>query len=572
MRRLLPLMFSLVVAAPGSATPGVDYTATSGAGRTPEQEAAEFRQAELAFKVNPARHMLDGDATLTFRAKSPLARFAVELDPRFAISLFAVDGTPLPPATRPDPDGRIRFDLPKAVPAGGEFTIHVVYSGQPQVAKRAPWDGGIVWATAPTGEPWIATAVEGEGCDLFWPCIDHPMGKPGRVIQHVTVPTGLTAASNGRLLGVDKRDGWWTWNWSARQPDTYAVALNIGPYELLHDTYRSRFGNTLPMDFYYLRGNKEKAQGLFAELPRFLDFFEEWVGPYPWGDDKVGVVETSHLGMEHQTINAYGNGYKKDINGYDWLMNHEFSHEWFGNQVTNRDWDDMWLHEGFAMYMQPLYLGWLRDRVHYDAEMLRQRGLVANRFAMVSGRPRPHGDPAAEAIDPGTDIYYKGAWILHTLRNQIGDAAFRRTMRELVYGRDDPKPGNFKPRYATTRDYVEIVNRVTGKDWSWFFDEYLHHAAIPELLAERDGNTLRVHWQTGDGKPFPLPVDVRVGDRVVHLPMAGGRGETPIASGESYTLDPDGKVLRDLPEIATWKSDQAEREKAAKAAATKQGG
>jgi len=286
----------------------------------------------------------------------------------------------------------------------------------------------------------------------------------------------------------------------------------------------------------------------------------------------MGVVETPHLGMEHQTINAYGNGYKKDINGYDWLMNHEFSHEWFGNQVTNRDWDDMWLHEGFAMYMQPLYLGWLRDRVHYDAEMLRQRGLVANRFAMVSGRPRPHGDPAAEAIDPGTDIYYKGAWILHTLRNQIGDAAFRRTMRELVYGRDDPKPGNFKPRYATTRDYVEIVNRVTGKDWSWFFDAYLHHAAIPELLAERDGNTLRVHWQTRDGKPFPLPVDVRVGDRVVHLPMAGGRGETPIASGESYTLDPDGKVLRDLPEIATWKSDQAEREKAAKAAATKQGG
>lgn len=545
------------------AAAAADHTMTSGLGMSPEQKAVVFEQAELGFSVDPAAKTLSGDAVLTFRAKSALSRFALEFDPRYAISAFDVDGVALAEREHPNVEGRIEFALPKAVQAGGVFKVHVRYSGQPLVAKRAPWDGGIVWATAPTGEPWVATAVEGEGCDLLWPCIDHPMGKPLRVIQHVTVPAGLTAASNGRLLGVDRNDRTWTWNWSARQPDTYAIALNIGPYELLHGEYRSRYGNTMPLDFYYLRGNKAKAEGLYAELPRFLDFFEEAVGPYPWSDDKVGVVETPHLGMEHQTINAYGNDYKKDINGYDWLMNHEFAHEWFGNQITNADWDDMWLHEGFAMYMQPLYLEWLRGHMYYDAEMLRQRGLITGKFPIVSGHSRPHGDPAAEAIDPGTDIYYKGAWILHTLRHQIGDRAFRASMRMLVYGRLDPKPGNFKPRYATSKDYVDAVNRITGKDWNWFFDVYLHGKVIPRLDVQRSGGRLALRWITEGDKPFPLPVEVRVGERKVRVAMTGGHGEVAIAPDESYTVDPDNMVLRDAPEIAAWKADAAMRAKAA---------
>lgn len=558
----MSLIPSLLFAVVGVAA-AADHTMTSGLGMSPEQKAVVFEQAELGFTMDPAAKTLAGDATLTFKAKSPLSRFALELDPRYAISEFDVDGVALVAKDHPNNEGRIEFALPKPVASGGSFKVHIRYDGKPLVAKRAPWDGGIVWATAPTGEPWVATAVEGEGCDLLWPCIDHPMGKPLRVIQHVTVPAGLTAASNGRLLGVDKGDKTWTWNWSARQPDTYAIALNIGPYELLHSDYRSRFGNTMPMDFYYLRGNRTKAEGLYAELPKMLDFLEEVVGPYPWSDDKVGVVETPHLGMEHQTINAYGNDYKKDINGYDWLMQHEFSHEWFGNQVTNADWDDMWLHEGFAMYMQPLYLEWLRGHMYYDAEMLRQRGLIAGKFPIVSGHSRPHGDPAAEAIDPGTDIYYKGAWILHTLRHQIGDRAFRESMRMLVYGRPDPKPGNFKPRYATSKDYIDAVNRITGKDWNWFFDAYLHSTVLPRLDVERGVGKLKLHWTTDGNRPFPLPVEVRVGQRVVRVPMTQGRGEVAIATHESYTVDPDNMVLRDAPEIAVWKADAAARAKAA---------
>ena len=153
-----------------------------------------------------------------------------------------------------------------------------------------------------------------------------------------------------------------------------------------------------------------RPPALFAEMERTVDFFEATIGPYPFGDEKVGVVETPHLGMEHQTINAYGNAYKAAPEGFDWLFQHEFSHEWFGNQLTNADWDDMWLHEGFGTYMQPLYA-----RVAARANGVRRGDVqssarqIANKYPIVV---RPASDRRARSTTrqsgPGTDIYYKG--------------------------------------------------------------------------------------------------------------------------------------------------------------------
>ncbi|HOU65096.1 MAG TPA: M1 family metallopeptidase, partial [Thermomonas sp.] len=420
-----------------------------------------------------------------------------------------------------------------------------------------------VWATAPTGEPWVATAVQGEGCDLLWPCIDHPMGEPGEVVQHVTVPSPLVAAGNGIATGMEEQDGWRTYHWRAKHPNTYAIALNIGPYELLQGEYRSRYGNTIPLRFWHLKGNTTKAEGLFAEFAPMLDFFEEMIGPYPFADEKMGVVETPHLGMEHQTINAYGNGYKKDEYGYDWLLQHEFAHEWFGNQLTHVDWEDFWLHEGFGSYMQPLYAQWLRGDMAYMAALMKQRAALANKYPVISGRGLPENEVYAAGQGPGNDTYYKGSLMLHTLRGQIGDAAFFRAIRELVYGTATPQPGNFKPRHASTSDFIAIVSRITGKDYRWFFDGYLRHAALPDLQATRDADGLSLRWKTGGEAPFPLPVQVRVGDRVVDVAMTDGRGHVDLPAGATYTLDPHSRVLRELPYIAEFQKDAAERAKAA---------
>jgi aminopeptidase N len=538
-------------------------TAASGLPLAPEQASVAFERAELSFKVDPARKWLDGDARLTFRAAAPLERLVVDLDRNYAVERVEVDGKPVDAAHWRNPEGRMTVELPAPLAAGGRTTLRIRYAGHPHVANRAPWDGGFVWATAPTGEPWVATAVQGEGCDLLWPCIDHPLGEPREVVQHITVPSPLVAAGNGIAEGMDERDGWRTYHWRASNPNTYAIALNIGPYELLQADYRSRFGNTIPLRFWHLKGNRAKAEGLFAEFTPMLEFFEEVIGPYPFAAEKMGVVETPHLGMEHQTINAYGNDYKKADSGYDWLLQHEFAHEWFGNQLTHSDWDDFWLHEGFGSYMQPLYAQWLRGDMDYMAALMKQRAALVNKYPVISGRGLPENEVYAAGQGPGNDTYYKGSLMLHTLRGLIGDGAFFRATRELVYGTATPKPGEFKPRHASTDDFIAIVDRITGKDFRWFFDGYLRHAALPELLATRDADGLSLRWKTGGDAPFPLPVQVRVGQRIVDVPMNDGHGRVDLPAGASYTLDPHSRVLRELPHIAEFQKDTAEQAKAA---------
>ncbi len=557
------LAFTTFAAQAAEQPPLTATTLASGMPLAPEQAAVSFELADLSFKVDPVRKWLVGDAKLTFLANLPITRLVVDLDRNYRIDLVEVDGVAVAKDAWRNPEGRMSIDLPTPLAAGGRAVLRIRYAGSPHQAKRAPWDGGIVWAKAPTGEPWIATAVEGEGCDLLWPCIDHPQGEPLRVDQHISVPAPLVAAGNGIAQGMDEKDGWRTYHWSARNPDTYAIALNIGPYELLQADYHSRYGNVIPMRFWYLKGNEVKARGLFAEFSPMLDFFEEVIGPYPFGDEKMGVVETPHLGMEHQTINAYGNGYKKDEYGYDWLLQHEFSHEWFGNQLTNADWDDMWLHEGFGSYMQPLYMQWLHGDMEYMAVLMKQRAGLLNRHPIVSGRSMTEEDVYDDERGPGNDIYAKASLMLHTLRGLIGDEAFFRATREIVYGTDTPRPGNFKPRYATTNDFIAIVNRITAQDYTWFFDVYLRSAKLPALQAVRNGSRLILTWKTQGDKPFPMPVQLRVGDRVVDVQMNGGRRQLEIPAGMSYTLDPQSKVLRELPHIGEFQRDSAERAKAA---------
>lgn len=562
---LLSSMSSPAFAAQAEQPALTPTTAATGLPRAPEQEAVVFELADLSFKVDPARKRLDGDATLTFLANKPIDKLVIDLDRNYKVDLVEVDGKPVEAGHWRNPEGRMSVDLPQPLAAGARATLRIRYGGLPHVAKRAPWDGGFVWSKAPTGEPWVASAVQGEGCDLFWPCIDHPLSEPLRVDQHITVPAPLVAAGNGIARGMDEKDGWRTYHWSAKNPNTYAIALNIGPYELLQAEYKSRYGNVVPLRYWYLKSDdKAKAQGLFDGFAPMLDFFEENIGPYPFADEKMGVVETPHLGMEHQTINAYGNDYRKDENGYDWLLQHEFAHEWFGNQLTNRDWDDMWLHEGFGTYMQPLYLQWLRGDMEYFAALMKQRATLANKFPVVSGGPKSEKEVYDGERGPGLDIYYKGSLILHTLRGLIGDRAFFAATRELVYGRPDPAPGNFKPRYGTTQDFIDAVDRNARGDYGWFFDVYLRSAALPQLIATRNGEKLELRWKTAGDKPFPMPVQVRVGDKVVDVSMRGGQGSVALPAGESYTLDPHSKVLRELPHIVAFQADKKAREAAGK--------
>ena len=536
-----------------------EQTQKSGGVRPPEQLALRFDTADLAFEVLPDQERLNGVATLGFTAKSPLTRLLIDLDRNLPVIAIAIDGVALPGTAWRNPDGQLAITLPHAIATGGTVSARITYGGTPHVAVRAPWDDGMVWSKTPDGRTWFATTAEGYGCDLFWPCLDFPTGEPGVVTIHITVPKGLRAPSNGHLLGVDTLpDGRTRWNWRVKHPNTYAIALNVGSYEEIGGSYKSRFGNTIPMYYWYLPGEKAQAEQLFAEFAPTLDFFETMIGPYPFGDEKVGVVETPHMGMEHQTINAYGNHYAKSADGFDWLFQHEFAHEWFGNQLTAANWDDYWLHEGYGTYMQPLYGQWREGEARYAVMLDSERTKIENKVPIVRGRQITEEEVYEPTRGgPGQDIYYKASWMLHSLRYLLGDEDFFAVTRLAVYGRTDPKPGNFCPRYGSTAEYERFVKQVTGKDYGWFFDVYLRQAALPELVQRRDGKTLTLAWKAPGGGRFPMPVDVKVGDQTERVAMTNSRGSLTIPPGAHVVVDPDAHILKRNPAIEAMKAYQA---------------
>lgn len=542
--------------APGQ-PPITATTQSSGGPIDPERAALRLDHVDLAIEVFPDTQRLQGEATLTLQTTAPQRRLLIDLDKNLPVTAVSVDGKPLPRTNWSNPEGRLTIGLPATLAAGSRAVVRIAYGGTPHVAVRAPWDDGIVWARTPDGKPWIATTAEGYGCDLFWPCLDFPAGEPAKVDLHITVPKGLSAPSNGVLQKVETLpDGRTTWHWQARSPNPYSVVLNIAPYAEIKGSYKSRFGNRIPLQYWHLPGREAGAQGLFAEFAPTLDFFEANVGPYPWGDEKLGVVETPHLGMEHQTINAYGNNYRKAPEGFDWLFQHELAHEWFGNQMSAANWDDYWLHEGYGQYMQPLYGRWREGEARYAVMMDKFRNQIANKAPIVSGRILTEEEVYEEEKGgPGGDIYVKGAWVLHTLRNLIGDKDFWEVTRRLVYGRPDPKPGNFQPRFATTPEYIGIVNQVTGKDMTWFFDVYLREAALPELLQTREGGRLALKWKTPSDRPFPLPVEVEVDGKVETVAMADGTGGIAVPADAHIVVDPAARILKRSEAVEAYQAD-----------------
>lgn len=558
---LFALAFSGPVAA--AAQPGeamlAPRTAESGADLDDVQQAMELPHLALALKVDPDTKSIRATADYTVRAASELEWVEFDLDPRFSVTRITLDGATLAQGNWSSSAGLLAIDLPKTLLAGSEVQLSIDYEGAPRVAPRAPWNGGFVWGKTDKGQDWIATAVQGEGCDLFWPCLDHPSKRVGLVDLSITVPEGLVAASNGRQLGQEAANGLTTWRWQARKPNNYAISLQIGPYEVAQADYPSRFGNTIPIRFWHLPGHSEGADRLVAEMREYLDFFESKIGPYPWSNEKVGLAETPHLGMEHQTINAYGAGYKLAPEGYDWLMLHEFGHEWFANQVSNASNADMWLQEGLGTYMQPLFLRWRSGEAAYATAMWDLRKNIKSRVPLA---PRGfvssayYGDGEAAW---GGDIYSKGAWIAHTLRGLVGDDAFFAGLTRLVYGIDDPAPGNFDVVVANTDQFQAVMEQASGRKLDWFFEAYLRTAELPRLEVIRDGKTLRLNWKTGSPVPFSMPIEVKVGDRLLTVAMADGIGSIALPTVDAHVLiDPNALILRDDPAIAAWQAQEAQ--------------
>jgi len=512
----------------------------SGGPLTHEWSAYDVKFYNINLKIDPDKKTIGGNVLIAAKAVKDMKEFVLDIDDRFRITKIVWD---IPGASSElkfiHKDGKIKIELPGEMKPGELIVVSIYYDGKPRVAQTPPWDDGFTWSKTKSGEHWIGVTCQGGGADTWWPCKDHPSDEPDSVLLNWTVPGNLICASNGKLrYVVDNKEGTKTFCWFVSTPiNNYGISVNIAPYDTIQYSYTSVTGEIIPVTIWVLPESMEKARKHCPEVLEHLKFYEELLGPYPFRDDKYGVAETPYLGMEHQTIIANGYGYRTDQFGFDWLHHHELGHEWWGNMVTAKDWSDFWIHEAVCGYMQTLYI---EDKL----ENKNPSAFVMNWKLWENKQPIAPRKEMTENEAYTNDMYSKGSFVLHTLRYHLGDETFRKVLRRWAY--PDPNmeevTDGSQCRFATTEEFLEIAEKVAGRELDWFWEVYFRQASLPVLKTRIKDETLYLEWITENNISFPLPVQVKIGDEIVKIEMKDGAGSMKIPEGVEPEIDP-GKWL-----------------------------
>lgn len=519
-----------------------------------EQAVYDVKHYDLALRVNPDEQSISGVLTVKAQIVKPTSVFVLDLDSAFKVETVNLVSSRKPFALKfGHENGKIWIRFPTEQKTGNTVEISVAYGGKPKVAPRPPWVGGFVWSKTKSGEHWFATAVQMDGSDLWFPVKDHPSDKADTTSLHFTVPDNLIAASNGKLQSVvDNKNGTKTFNWFISQPiSNYNIALNVAPYKVIEDKMQSVAGDEIPIVFYVLPEHAEKGQGLIDKTKDYVRFFEKYLGPYPFRADKLGIAHTPHLGMEHQSIIAYGNDFNYDKNGFDWLMFHELGHEWWANLVTAPDWNDFWIHEGFQSFMDAFYAETILGREQYVKSLPNRIKATKNLKPLAPREAKTTTEMymiPPDYVRSDGDIYGKGALVLNSLRGLLGDDAFFRSLRKMCYtDANAEKITNGKQvNFRTTDDFLRIAEKESGKDLKWFFEVYMRQPVLPKLIAETSGNQLNLRWETSNNLPFAMPVEVKISGEVKKVEMKNGQGSLTLPQDAKFEIDPNGWLLRSM--------------------------
>jgi aminopeptidase N len=453
----------------------------------------------LDVRVEPEKKFLSGKNTIRFKMLKDDARIQLDLHPALNIDKILLGDTILKYEREA---GAVFVNFPHRLKAGRVYSIDFHYSGNPVESGRF---GGITFRKDPAGRDWVNTSCQDVGASAWWPNKDQWRDEVEGMRISVAVPNGLTDVSNGKFVGrTDLGDGYTRWDWLVQYPiNNYNVSLNIGNYTHFAD----RLGD-LPLDFYVLPENLDKARRQFAQSRGMLEAFRHYFGEYPFKKDGYKLIEAPYSGMEHQSAVTYGNrfanGYlERDWTGvgistkFDFIIIHESAHEWFGNSVTASDRSDMWIHEGWTTYLECLYVEYMYGRDDYLKYTNAYKSKVTNQRPVVAPR-------GVNATPPG-DQYFKGALFLHTLRSVVGDDKMWRSLLRDFYR-------TFKYRNIMTEDVVEFFNRRTGRNLTPVFNQYLRRAALPILELKFDETRAEVSYRWKADEPgFNMPVRVGAG-------------------------------------------------------------
>ncbi len=475
---------------------------------SPLRSSYDINYYHLDIKLDIEKKKISGSNLFKFTAVQDLNQLQFDLFENLNIEKVNYKGKEIPFKRE---FNAVFINFPERIKKGTKAEFTVFYHGNPSIARNPPWDGGFTFSADQNGKPWVSVSCQGFGASSWWPNKDHQSDEVDSMLISIAVPKGLMNVSNGRLISTkDKEDNYTQYNWFVSYPiNNYNVSLNVADYVHFNDSYQGENGN-LTLDYYVLRENLDKAKKQFGEnVKPMFGVFENWFGPYPFYRDGYKLIETPYLGMEHQTAVAYGNkyinGYRgRDLSGtglglkWDYIIIHETGHEWFGNNITTKDIADMWIHEGFTMYSEALYVESIEGKAAGAKYIAGIRSNIMNNKPVIGIYNVNH--------EGSGDMYYKGANLIHMTRILLDDD---KKWRELLRGMNK----EFGLKTTTTEEVVSYINKITGKNLSKIYDQYLRYAQIPVLEYKQVGNQVSYRWQA-DVENFDMPIRMKRGSKM----------------------------------------------------------
>lgn len=485
---------------------------------------------DIAVEPDFASKTIRGTNRITFKVVRPSAAMQIDLQPPMQLDSAVLNGIGLSFHR----EGNVFWlQIPPSMAVGTTAGLELAFSGRPKEALNPPWDGGWIWTRDEKNRPWMSVACQGIGASVWFPCKDHQSDEPDLGASlHITVADTLVAVGNGRLTGKTPNGaGRTTYSWSVTSPiNSYNIIPYIGKYVEWHERYNGEQGE-LDCSYWVLDYEADRARKQFTQVKPMLRCFEHWFGPYPFYKDGYKLVQSPHLGMEHQSAIAYGNQFQngylgRDLSGsgwglkWDFIIIHETGHEWFGNNITATDVADMWIHESFTNYAETLYTGCEYGTKAGDDYSIGSRSNIQN-DAPIAGVYGVHREGSG-------DMYAKGGSMIHNIRQLIGDDE---KFRSLLRGMNE----KFHYQTVTASDIEQFMSQASGLDLSMVFAQYVRTKMIPNLAFRTRRRTTFYRWTNAvDG----FNMKVKLADGTWLSPTTEWRSTT-----RRITLVPDRNFL-----------------------------
>ncbi len=470
---------------------------------TNERKWWDLKHYNLNYEVNLIDSTFKGSNIITYKVLSVGNTMQIDLQTPMKITAIKQDNLNLTFKK----DGSAYFvKLIKNQAIGSTQKVQIFYEGKPKVSVNPPWSGGVTWSKDKDGNSFLATTCQGDGASLWWPCKDHMYDEPDSMLMQITVDQAYTAVGNGKLRSVKKLpNNKAQYIWVVKNPiNNYGVNVNIAKYEHFKDVYMGENGK-LSCDYYVLKEDLDSAKKQFKQAHQMLKAFEHWFGPYPFYEDGYKLVQVPYAGMEHQSSITYGNGFKngykhKDVSHtqwgqkFDFIIIHESGHEWFANNITYKDAADMWIHESFTSYAEAIYVDYYYGKEASSEYILGMRKDIKNDRPLIGVY---HVNYAGSS-----DIYNKGANMLHTLRQLVKDDA---KWNEILRGMNR----EFYHQTVTSTQIEDYLTKATGINLKPFFDQYLRDTRVPILEYQVLGNNINFKWNNCV-EGFNMPAKIKV--------------------------------------------------------------